>query len=433
MTSIRFTLFLINSDAHELGHVLGAGRGIGWSQVNQLEGMMLLSKFTKAMSVLAFSVVLVARANEPVKPEVKVITDLHPLMYQMLNELMALQPFMVNEKLFVAKESKVEIEKHLSELSQLSEKVMVQKSLQSESYRVSGEALNQQIQHASRAFKSGNLQYARWALASVPVGCSSCHTQGVASAKPLWTLSSDDLKGTPIDRADFLFSTRNYEPAEQIYTQLIRSYSGADTPGGFQDTGELEKALKKKLTIWIRVRRDLKGAKASLVADLKNAKLPKATRELMQRFVHDIDKTSKKSNQESALGGKELLELARKKLPGETAGFLSTIPPELISYLWVSGLLYERLNTAALGDLTPEYLYWLAVVDLGLNHEFFFSLGNTYLRDCVMKYPRGPITARCYGEYELQMSALYSGSSGTHIPADIQEDLRKLKLKAMAE
>ena len=55
---------------------------------------------------------------------------LHPLMHLMLAEMTALQPYMVSQARFVAKENRSTIERHLESLALLSAKVMEQKSLQ---------------------------------------------------------------------------------------------------------------------------------------------------------------------------------------------------------------------------------------------------------------------------------------------------------------
>jgi len=370
-----------------------------------------------------------AMASPPAKNQ---HTELYPLMYEMLSEISALQPYIASKQRFEAKPSQAEIEKRLKNLSRLSAKVLKQKSLQSASYRVSGEALNQQIQQSNAAFISGNKEYSRWALSSVPFACASCHTQGTADPKPLWSLKEEELSGSALERADFLFSTRNYEAAERIYTRVIRSFSNSPAPPAtqVQDPGEVENALKSKIIIWIRVLRDLKGAKASLVEDLNNKNLPPDLRELMKHWTKQIDMVNSSASKDLALKGEDLLKVARQKLPGNSGTFMSGVHPELIQYLWISGLLYEQLNKSPKPSLIPEYLYWLGLVDFGLNSSFFYSLGATYLRDCIVSYPRTSITQKCYKEYEIQIAQLYTGTRGTDIPQDVQDDLKSLRAKA---
>jgi len=354
------------------------------------------------------------------------------LMDQMLADMKALQPLLVSDARFMATENRAEINRRVESLSKISDRVMAHKSLQSAGYQVSGQSLNRHIQQVSRALKSGNISYARWALASTPYACASCHSQGIINPKPLWTVDEGELAGTPMERADFLFSTQNYDVADQTYTQIVRGFTKADA-SDVPARSRLERALKQRLLIWVRVRRDLPAAVAALDQDLKNPHLPSKIRVTMKRWQKQIRQLIKHSAQDQALRGEKLLALARKKLPPSSADFKDGLDGNLVDHLWVSGLLYGQLRESSQGAATPEFLYWLAMVDLGLNHEVFFSLGNAYLRDCIEKYPRGAFSARCYAEYERQTELLYSGSRGTDFPLEVKEDLRELRLRAMSE
>ncbi len=389
---------------------------------------------TLLISVFSLQLWAATQAPKPDEKAVKNMAELHPLMYKMLGEITALQPFMTNRQRFESKVNHAEINKRLSELSRLSAQVMTHKNLQTASYSVSGEALNQQIQNTQRAFQAGSSEYARQSLTAVPFACASCHTQGTSGLNPLWSLKEEDLEGSRLERADFLFSTRNYDAAEKIYTQMIRTFAGNSAPADkFQDPGDLENALKKKLTIWIRINRDLPEAKKSLQADLNNKNIPAGLQALIRHWLKQIDKINAHATKELALKNQKLLKLTRSKVPANTKGFISGMHPELVRYLWISGLIYEQLNNQPDPKLIPEFLYRLALIDFALNHEFFYSLGNTYLRDCIVSYPRAAITKKCYQEYELEITQLYTGTRGTDIPTEVEADLKRLKVLAIGK
>jgi hypothetical protein len=101
--------------------------------------------------------------------------------------------------------------------------------------------------------------------------------------------------------------------------------------------------------------------------------------------------------------------------------------PNVVNYLYASGILFEFFSRHPKSALTPDILYWLAVCDRGVNNNFFFSLADIYLKDCITQFPKAPVAQKCYKEYEENTIASYSGSSGTKIPDDAKQELLKLK------
>jgi hypothetical protein len=101
--------------------------------------------------------------------------------------------------------------------------------------------------------------------------------------------------------------------------------------------------------------------------------------------------------------------------------------PRVMTYLKISGLLYEYLEHHPDTALMPEILFWLARCDRALNNNFFYSLADMYLKECVLKYPKHPIALNCFHEYEDSVTLGYTGSSGVHMPSDVLGDLNKMK------
>jgi hypothetical protein len=105
-----------------------------------------------------------------------------------------------------------------------------------------------------------------------------------------------------------------------------------------------------------------------------------------------------------------------------------SVNPEAAKYLILSGILFEYLSTHEDSSFTPEVLYWLGRVDRTLNNTFFYSLADMYLKECILKYSQSKVAEKCYNEYELNMVLAYSGSGGTNLPYDVQQELASLKL-----
>ncbi|MBC7372216.1 MAG: hypothetical protein H7326_11660, partial [Bdellovibrionaceae bacterium] len=98
-----------------------------------------------------------------------------------------------------------------------------------------------------------------------------------------------------------------------------------------------------------------------------------------------------------------------------------------LNYLRVSGVLYDFLNDHPETPLKPDILYWLSFCETQNRYQNFYSLPEMYLKQCVTEYPQNPIAAKCLKEYQDLITFAYSGSSGTHIPAEVTKELKSLQ------
>ena len=73
-------------------------------------------------------------------------------------------------------------------------------------------------------------------------------------------------------------------------------------------------------------------------------------------------------------------------------------------------------------------LYWLSVADRSIAYNYFFSMTDLYLKQCVLKYPKHPYAHRCYREYREYVDHTYT-DIGKPIPDGIKKELRELKMK----
>lgn len=350
-------------------------------------------------------------------------SDVKPLMYSVLSEISTIQSYLVDEQKFLDPKNEGEISTHLNELATLSGQVLKAKRLQSLGYRMSSDAIDSHFNELKYAFKSGNKKYARWMLSATPYACASCHTQLPNSPKPLWELKETDLAGTPFERADFLYATRNYNDAERIYTELIRADFRAPAPAHKLDSSQLDVALRRKLTIFANLRRDFKGAVESFKKDLTNKSLPKEQRETIQSWIKPLLQLTK---QDPKLAQKpvQLLKYVSNVLEGSSRSFVNANYPKLVEVLNASSLLYQTIHHHPQDELTASLLFWLGVSDLSLNNEPFFSLGPEYLKECMRLYPKALVARRCYAEFEAHVKNIYTGTRGTDIP---EEEIQELK------
>ena len=297
------------------------------------------------------------------------------------------------------------------------------KELQNPAYHISGRALDEHFKQIDSVFRSGNKSYARWMLSATPYACASCHTQLPNAPAPLWEIDGPQIDGGPKENADFLFATRNYKGAESLYTSLIRSFPGKLLPGQAFGTSELESSLRRKLTIFVRVRQDFKAAVESFETDLKNPNLPQSAKTVVEQWLVQLKKLAKSGASSESPSSTSVLKRAEAVLDNLPRGFVAPTSPKLVDILDVAGKLYRALQANPADSTTPSLLYCLGVADLTQNNEFFFSLGTTYLKECIRGYPKSPVAKRCFGEYEMEIKNLYTGTRGTDIPSEVQEEV----------
>jgi hypothetical protein len=351
------------------------------------------------------------------------VSELKGLMYESLGLLTDLQPLMVNEKLFLDPAQDKLINEKLKRFSEISAQVHKFKDLQGPGFKVSGASLNSHVQEMTKSFKNGNKKYARWMLASTPFACISCHTQGTRSQVELWNVQADDLKGSPFDRAEFLFATRNFAQAIEIYDSIIKNFPGTMVAGQSPELRDLETSLKRELTYFVRMAQDPGPLMRLLEAASKNAKIPDYIRVNIRFWNKELAKL-KSGTRLSSRKTPDLITATRKLMDGVSRGQISSSNPKLVSVLDASAALYQRLDQESLASADKgEILHLLALTDLSLNNEFFFSLGHLYLKECMKLGPTVPAAKNCYQDYDAEVRFQYSGSRGEDLPQEVKTEL----------
>jgi len=355
-------------------------------------------------------------SSEPTTPHLKVT------MYQVADLVLKLQNFATSSEKFSSDENHPKVQSILDDLSKKSTAILKHSEIKTTAYRLSGEALDRHFQDLKEVYRNGNPMYARWMAAATPMACASCHTQLPNSPPPLFNLTKDEIAGSPSDRAEILFATRNYDVALNLYDNIIRGHERPTTD--FKQEVQLEKALNRKLVILLRIKRDINLAQASFGEDLKNTALPKYLKIRIASWIKKLPELQKKFGHLENANSKTILrhigkEYARGRLNEDN----------VTEQIYVSGLLYEILHQHSQDSYTPQLLYVLSLVDTDLNKDFFFGLSQSYLRECINRFPKHPIARSCYKEYALEERAMWSGSGGYRPPVKLEEELNNLKSK----
>lgn len=340
-------------------------------------------------------------------------------------EILNLQPYWTNKAEYNAKKNENRIKASLSKLKTLSGLLDEHPRLKSASFEASAEVFKDQIAEAQQMFLRGSKNYSRLLLVSTFKVCSSCHSQVVQDKGPQWQIDISRVDGDLIQQGDFWYTIRHYDRALRFYKQAVNRYPLAGL--GLE---EVELSLERILSIRLRVLHEPTAALADLKEALNNKKLSDHIlrrigiwmEEIQKLYPQPVSNISDYSAAQIAQQAEDIISKAEKK------SFQRLDDSQRIQFLYVAGLIYEFMNQRP-KEVTAELLYWLAVCDHWLNDQFFFSLGNLYLKQCINKFPSSEFAGRCYQELENKIELSYTGSAGVNVPASVRADLRKLKAK----
>jgi hypothetical protein len=349
--------------------------------------------------------------------------DIKPTMQQILLHIQALRPFMVSEEKFLDPKNNLKILSHLHELRDLVKNAKHEQILKEPGLRISKQVLEDHLTETERVFKVGNKSFARWELNSTFTICMSCHTQ-TPSASRGWNLVGFSDFGSAFDQAEFLFAARDFDLALTRYDQLIDGY-----PENKLKIADLETAVERKVAIFSRVKRDFVGGLKSIEHSNKNEKLPSATKRNLVAW-EGLFRTQSKvlvPNPKTAKDDDIRKYVEKEMKRGLWDALVDANNPRLVTNLTVSGVLYEYLNTHPDSAMKAEVLYWLALCDRALNNNFFYSLADLYLKECIVQFHDQPIAKKCFKEFETNMILSYTGSSGEHVPEDVRTELNQLR------
>ncbi len=353
-------------------------------------------------------------------------------MHDFLAHLLALEPYTATRKAFTDPRNERVIASHLTALADETGAIEHFSPLQTIGFSVSAGVLQDHVRATRRAFLIGRKDYARWMATETVQGCIACHSQLPAASVSL-TIDPEQIEGTDLDRADFLFASRQFDRALKLYDRIIAEYRPSATVDPLQIGNEaVDEAVARKLAIDLRVRRDPAGAANSLEADLANGQLPPTLRDAMKAWIGELREPGLLPKFDPAKASRSELEAYATSIlgPDPKEVNLFTSPKVVAPYLVLSGVLYEALATPH-GDLSPsEILRWLAACDRALSRRFLFSLSELYLQECIHRAPHTPVAAACDRDFEASVEMGFTGSSGTHVPEDMTALLKKLRKEA---
>jgi tetratricopeptide (TPR) repeat protein len=218
----------------------------------------------------------------------------------------------------------------------------------------------------------------------------------------------------PIEqRAKLAYATRQFDVALDLYEILL-------TPGQLSASDlDLGGHLDDYLELAIRVQRDLPRAGSALASFAKRDDLSPALRREVAHWIAALARLPEEGAGSPVTEARAVLSRDADRIGGER--------DVLVEYLEASGLLHRALEGGLPREKRAEAYYLLGMIETRIGHSYWLSQAEAYLETAIRLAPGEPIASEAYALLDEFLVAGYSGSGGTHVPADIQAKLDRLR------
>lgn len=355
-------------------------------------------------------------------------------MQAMMKEALILFPFAFNDEKFNDPKNAPTIHASLDALVKYSEELKGHAShfKREEGLKIDpsfpfiAEAFESELIHAQSRFDHGadKNKEAQGFLRSAIAKCMLCHSQ--TSIGP--ELELDPFKPqfaalSVSDRFLAFTATRQFDKALGVLEDSAKELK--QTKPKYAD---LDRSTRAAIAILVRVKRDPKRAvefidKMTAVDtapsiyknDLKGWKKSL----LAWQAEKPVSLTSARMLFEEATKIKQSAEKAHKLAPN----YENVDVPLLRS----TGLLHDLLSNYPKSEYRAKSYMMLASNYEALPGFAIWDLSDEYLGACIQENPHSEVGEKCFRLYDESITLGYSGSSGTHIPDTVKEQLARLK------
>jgi hypothetical protein len=375
--------------------------------INKLATNKIIKQFNLSLFTLALSFFSTILTAEELKDQ----------MDRAFYAFQSLQSYLVSEKKFSSKKNEDEILKLLNDLnSNFKTAKSGTNSLNKQAgFNASLEVIGDKLDDTITRFSDGKKSYALWRLKTVSQYCSSCHTTFKSDSKFVTRLAPpNDLSN--IELADYYLASRQYDLAQPI---LIKNIYKANNPQIRISN------IRKWLTVEVRVYKHPEKTIAELSKFYKQIKFTAYEKEELQDFIDSLQRWIKEG---------ELNVPVLKKAENLIRQALGMNDPLLgkrgtVELLRATAYLHELLENAEVNTIPEErgqILYLLGLSYSRLPLFFVSELPELYLEQCIREYPGSYSAKECFRLYSNNVQVGFTGSSGTDVPKEEEEEMSEL-------
>jgi hypothetical protein len=347
--------------------------------------------------------------------------DLQPTMRAIFQALTQAFPWSLDPQQFEAPEQRQRIQEALRLLAANTSALESHRQDVPLSFDFLRRTLARTAQDAAQRYEQGQYQQARFALQQLTAQCFACHSR-FTRPQP-FDLGKRFLTALPLaqlplrDQVRLAVATRQFETAietcETLFRSTTMSAAAIDVLGVFEDY----------LKIVLRVQEDFARAITTFEQFLGRADVTADLRERLRSWVEALKELQpQKLTGEALVRARALIEAGqrRNRFPADQLG--------LVHFVVASSLLHRYVEAQA--TTTPalvEAYYLLGIAESYVSRTSWVTETPFFLEMAIRLDPKSPTAARAYDLLNAYILAAYTGSSGVHLPQDMQEYLEGLR------
>jgi hypothetical protein len=334
-------------------------------------------------------------------------------MHGLRTSLSNLSPMLFEEKKFKDPKNEAFIKKEIHNLALDSAKIKHDPSLLYRDPTVRFLSLNfaEDSKRAEETFQEGKKDFSRYQLMKLTSYCVECHTRTRQGSEfNFWKIDPFASGMSSVDKVQFLIASRKFDSA---FNESLLVLKKSDSSLSSMD---LDKLANLGLQVAVQYKNSEPMAEELVQVLETNKNAPFYLKTKVRNWKKSLADWKAEKNKSSPL------ELARR--------LLAKNPMEVEAMRSIHALLpllTEDLPMNVLGE---------TLLLTGISYELLNEASSLYLHEnyyeaCIYQAPHTNWSAQCYKKLKDSAIFGFSGSSGTHIPMDVQ--MRLDKMKALAE
>jgi len=338
-------------------------------------------------------------------------------------------PLSFDAATFEGEKNRAKIKTALKELSDHSTRLRDHAKGQDRAFEFIAASLSRDAKDIYRWYVRGSYGESRYLLHNLTENCIACHSRLPERSKfpgAEQFFKNVNLAGlSAVEQAQLQTATRQFDAALSTYEKLFSA--PASRPAEFVMMDVFTDYLK----LCLRVKEDVKRPVPVLEKLAQRKDLPKYVSLEVTQWLQDLKQfeSNPPAGTDDLAIGRSLIETAQKRMQFrmDRSG--------LVEYILASKYLNRFVGNDSLpkaeGAVAEAY-YLLGVTESMIGRSYWLSQTEFYLETAVRLAPRSGFAEKAYAMLEEQVVLEYSGSSGTHVPEDVQQTLNELRLLLQA-
>lgn len=271
--------------------------------------------------------------------------------------------------------------------------------------------MNEELSRIDRVYKTSKDPFIKFRLMKLATTCLTCHGQLPAELFP----KIQKKYQAAINQNEIGDSEKAYISA------FFRDYESVLK---YQEQDFLSNMSSRKLASILR----------TYIVNLGSANraahyLEKLSQDKKLKISHDLKTDIKlwlSELKNKRIEKQAIEEIIKNVLEPLKENFVNNLSSEsLMTAYQALSIFYQDLLLNPDSSREALLLYWVGILETKYQMINFHILGELYLEQCLIKHPKSKMAKSCYQAYSAVIEDRFTGSSGTDIPVEYQEKLKK--------